>query len=456
VKEPRRMSERSLLLAVLLLALIAPTAAAGASVPYQRRWGIYRLDLETSQVDLIYTCEEKLSGLRLSPAGDTFVFTKRFGEGLDDEEICVVGVDGSGYARLTDNMRLDTYPAWSPDGERIAFLAMGETLDIRVMDRDGGAEALLYDSGYHDADIHWVGDRIAFTRNFQVWVMDSAGSGARRVTDPPMAGEWGGAVLPFGDYDPRLSPDGGTVVYERMVDDSSPHGNYDLYLASLGEPGETRLTETGWTQGLASWSHGGDRLVFTVSAVGAEGRYDLYTVNVDGSDLKCLTGSPMPPAFLAHCAEFTPDDAALYFVGEWWDWKVLSTELACSPSSSQVELGENVTVTGSLRPAVQDAEIILEYTGPDGSTTLRKAYTDEDGGFSDAFEPGIAGAWSVEASWGGDLGHASAESAAAAFTAAAPDEGGGNAIPGYTSLSLLCGLALTVYFASRRPKTCTL
>lgn len=197
-------------------------------------------------------------------------------------------------------------------------------------------------------------------------------------------------------------------------------------------------------------------MVFTVSAVGAEGRYDLYTVNVDGSGMKCLTGSPMPPAFLAHCAEFAPDDTALYFVGEWWDWKVLSTELTCSPSSGLVGLGEDVTVAGSLRPAVQDAEINLEYTGPDGSTTLRKAYTAEGGGFSDVFEPGIAGAWRVEASWGGDPGHTSAECEAVAFTVAAPDEGGVNAIPGYTLLSLLCGLALSMYFASRRPKTCIL
>src|SRR4030043_1768876 len=240
------MKERRLLPAFLLLVLIAPTAVVGAAVPYQRRWGIYRLDLGTSQIDLIYTCDEKLSGLRLSPAGEAFVFTKRLGEGTDaNEEICVVGLDGSGYTRLTDNRRLDTYPAWSPNGARIAFLAMSETLDIHVMDRDGGAEALLYDSGYHDADIHWVGDAIAFTRNFQIWVMDSDGTDARRVTDPPRAGEWGGAVLPFGDYDPRISPDGEKLVFERMVDDASPHGNYDLFVISLDGAGETRLTETG-------------------------------------------------------------------------------------------------------------------------------------------------------------------------------------------------------------------
>ncbi|MCJ7832385.1 MAG: hypothetical protein MUP92_02940 [Actinobacteria bacterium] len=38
--------------------------------------------------------------------------------------------------------------------------------------------------------------------------MDSDGSDARPITDPPRVGEWGNAVLPFGDYDPRISPDG--------------------------------------------------------------------------------------------------------------------------------------------------------------------------------------------------------------------------------------------------------
>ncbi len=414
------------------------------------RWGIYRLDLETSQIDIIYTCDEKLSGIRLNPAGDTLVFTKRFGEGTDaDEEICVVGVDGSSYSRLTNNKRLDTYPAWSPDGARIAFLAMGETLDIHVMDVDGKGEALLYDSGYHDADIHWVGDTIAFTRNFQVWVVDSDSTDARRVTDPPRAGEWGAAVLPFGDYDPRISPDGGRIVFERMVDDASPHGNYDLFAVDMDGAGLTRLTETGWTQGLASWSRGGDRLVFVISAVGEEGRYDLYTVAPDGADVASLTEAQFPPGFLAHSAEFTPDGAALYFIGEWWDWRPLPTELSCGAEKSRVTLGEGLTVSGTLKPPVQGAEVALRYTGPDGSTLLRAAITGEDGGYTDSVTPQLTGAWSVEASWEGDPGHEPSGSPAAAFNVV----GGGGGVPAPPFMVLLMGLAASVALMSRRSRS---
>jgi len=91
--------------------------------------------------------------------------------------------------------------------------------------------------------------------------MNSDGTNARRVTDPPRAGEWGDAVLPFGDYDPRISPDGSRVVFERLVDDSTQYGNYDLFMVNLDGSSEIRLTENGWTQGLVSWSNDGQTLV---------------------------------------------------------------------------------------------------------------------------------------------------------------------------------------------------
>jgi len=82
--------------------------------------------------------------------------------------------------------------------------------------------------------------------------MDCDGLDARKLTDPPRAGEWGDAVLPFGNYDPRISSDSSQVVFERMVDDSSPHGNYHLYTVDMDGAGETRLTDNGWIQGLTS------------------------------------------------------------------------------------------------------------------------------------------------------------------------------------------------------------
>jgi len=303
----------------LSAAASAAPSVVSTAVPHQDRWGIYSLRLDSGAVELIYSTPDELSGLALNPAGDRFAFARKVGGTTnEDSEIYTLTMGGGEPTRLTDNRVLDTYPIWSPDGSRLAYLSMGKTLDIKVMNADGSGSKLLYDSGGHDADISWVGDRIAFTRDSQIWIMGDDGSGAKELTDPPRAGEWGKANLPFGDYDPRISPDGSRIVFERLVADDSLHGNYDLYAMAADGSGVTALTSNGYSQGLASWSHSGDRLAYVVAAIDGAGAYDIYVMNADGSDNHDATPAWFPPEFLCHGATFGPDDATLYFIGEWW------------------------------------------------------------------------------------------------------------------------------------------
>ena len=80
----------------------------------------------------------------------------------------------------------------------------------------------------------------------------------------------------------------------------------------------TRLTETGYAQGLATWSNSGDRLAFVVAAIEGAGVYDAYVVGADGSDLRDITPSYFPGDFLVRSVAFSADDSVLYFIGEWW------------------------------------------------------------------------------------------------------------------------------------------
>ena len=172
--------------------------------------------------------------------------------------------------------------------------------------------------GEHDADIHWVDDLIVFTRNSQIWVINADGSGAHPLSDPPRAGEWGNANLPFGDYDPRLSPDGLKVVFERLVDDRSPNGNYDLFSADIDGSNLSRITETGYSQGLASWSPSGNKIVYIVTARDGVGVYDMYLINPNDTKNQNITPASFPQEFLVHWAVFSLDEGMLYFIGEWW------------------------------------------------------------------------------------------------------------------------------------------
>ena len=59
-----------------------------------------------------------------------------------ESEVYTINVDGSGEKRLTDSPGLDAFPAWSPDGEKIAFASEkdGETYTMNV---DGSGRTRL-------------------------------------------------------------------------------------------------------------------------------------------------------------------------------------------------------------------------------------------------------------------------------------------------------------------------
>lgn len=326
---PLKNKVASCLISALILTITSTSGCQGSNftsretrtVPGAGEWGIYKLDLATMDVTLVYSApgEIQSSALRLNGAGDRFLFARKVGSGDNDVEIFSMNTDGSNLRRLTDNSFWDLYPAWSPDGEYIAFLSKRERdLDIYLMDADGANVRKLYDSGDNDADIDWAGDSIVFTAQSAIWRMKGDGTQATRVTDPPGAGEWGKANLPKGDYDPRLTRDGKRIVFERLEDVSNPYGGYNFFAINLDGKGETRLTDNGYSQGLANWSHSGDRLVYTVAAIGNAGEYDMYTMNSDGTNNRNITPAYFPANFLCHSPVFSSNDASIFFIGQRW------------------------------------------------------------------------------------------------------------------------------------------
>lgn len=306
--------------AVIVIIAALQIGVEKRTVPHEGAWGIYSLALDSGDVELVYSSDNMLEFLSLSPADGKLAFSERIG-GTEQTsaEICSVNVDGTGFSQLTDNGALDVYPAWSSDGAALYFLTWrNASMDLYKMNSDGTGQALFYDSGYNDADVNCVGQKLVFTRQSQIWSMDDDGSGDVAVTSPPMAGVWGEANLPFGDYDPRLSPDGSRIVFERLVDDTSVHGNYDIYVIDSDGTGEHALTANGYSQGLPTWSHSGDRIAYIVAAVNDSGVYHIYMMNSDGTDNVDVTPSYFPDGFLCHSAVFSQDDSRLYFIGQWW------------------------------------------------------------------------------------------------------------------------------------------
>jgi Tol biopolymer transport system component len=83
----------------------------------------------------------------------------------------------------------------------------------------------------------------------------------RAHTNPPRTGEWENSVLPFGNYDPNLSPEGSKIVFERLVNNDIVHGNYNIYVTNADGTGVTAITDNLYPQGLPVWSLSGTHRV---------------------------------------------------------------------------------------------------------------------------------------------------------------------------------------------------
>ncbi len=128
-------------------------------------------------------------------------------------EIFTMKADGSELTNLTNNLATDMFPAWSPEGTRIAFTSdrSGDT-DIYVMNADGSSlSRLTNDRGYEDY-FSWSpdGQRIIYTasenslnQNGRLMVINADGSNKIALMDQP------GSYTFLG-----WSPDGQTIVYQ--------------------------------------------------------------------------------------------------------------------------------------------------------------------------------------------------------------------------------------------------
>jgi TolB protein len=216
-----------------------------------------------------------------SPDGQRIAFLAWRPTGSSVFEMRVVNADGSGQRGRVLARKAGSF-AWSPDGRRIAFEGPGAPLDIYVVNADGSGQRRLTRDAAPSTSPVWSPDgrRIAFESNWQVNVMNADGSGQRRLTR-------NGAR----NFAPAWSPDGQRIAFERRLgrqkygrcSNCGRATTFEVHVRNADGSGQQKLT----TQGAQpSWSPDGRTIAFMSER---DGNAEIYAMNADGSGQRNLT-----------------------------------------------------------------------------------------------------------------------------------------------------------------------
>ncbi len=164
--------------------------------------------------------------------------------------------DGDG-ARRVSGSRFAVRPAWSPDGERLAFLARPAKRDdwaVFVADADGdGPARRLPSTGASLAGIAWFPDSRHICYGSDAWliVVDTSAAATRAFRLPSESGRIVGV--------PAVSPDGRSVVFAVAGDGA--------WIVSVRDGAMTQLVSERDVDAFA-WAPGGRQVAFRTARDG--------------------------------------------------------------------------------------------------------------------------------------------------------------------------------------------
>ena len=232
--------------------------------------------------------------------------------------------DAQRITRIThgDSGINNQYPAWSPDGETIAYTSARESrTNIYLINKDGTNERLLSNDSWVGSPV-WSpdGSRIAFETSGTVDIIDADGKNRITIVSDAMDPAWSpdGKELAFvrdkigiqifvinlesnvirqlttstrGGIYPSWSPDGMKIAFESFHEpnenSSSFYSNSEIFIMNADGSDQVRLTYSDEIDSKPSWSPDGKMIAFYSNRSESWG---IFVMNSDGSNQTRVTG----------------------------------------------------------------------------------------------------------------------------------------------------------------------
>ena len=151
--------------------------------------------------------------------------------------------------------------------------------------------------------------KIVFMQDFDVWIINSDGSGKRKIL-----------AKPFGGNSIEFSPNYSHVAFLYDPPNDDPYLSNELFIMRIDGSQKRQLTNSGYVDSLSSprFSPDGRQILYTRWTGNHWGGpmnddADIWVVNVDGSEHRCVIGDYSEPDATHSGAAWSRDGKRLFF-----------------------------------------------------------------------------------------------------------------------------------------------
>jgi TolB protein len=196
--------------------------------------------------------------------------------GTGNKEIYICEFDGFAPRQLTRNNDITLFPAWSSDGNWMAYTSYkNKRPDLFIRDLKGTRETAVSKNGINTTPA-WVPGTLELAATFsfsgdqEIYLLTKEGKIIKNLTNSKGI-----------DSSPTFSPDGRQMAFV-----SKRSGTPQVFIMEMNSGISKRLTYSGQYNTQPSWSPAGDKIAYTAMEGGAT---NIMVINADGSGQTQLT-----------------------------------------------------------------------------------------------------------------------------------------------------------------------